>query len=164
MKFVPDETQTAMFGAGCFWGVEEAFSKLNGVISTRVGYSGGSKSEPTYQQVCSGITGHAEVVQIEYDPQVISYLQLLDEFWKMHDPTTFGRQGQDVGAQYRSVIFTGNPEQEKLALDSRDKLAKSKVYKNPIVTEIVSAGPFYPAEEYHQKYFQKNPGKFCRVR
>lgn len=157
MKFVPKgrKVEKAMFAAGCFWGVEEAFSELKGVVSTRVGYSGGHTKNPTYSDVCSDKTGHAETVLIEYDPSVISYEELLKNFWDMHDPTTLNRQGPDTGSQYRSVIFYFNPDQETKAKNSKEQLAKSGKYENNIVTEIVPAGPFYEAEEYHQQYFKK---------
>lgn len=149
----------AMFGAGCFWGVEEAFRTLKGVLKTSVGYAGGKLKNPSYEQVCTDRTGHAEVVQVEYDPTIINYDQLLETFWKCHDPTTPNRQGPDVGTQYRSAIFYYTEEQEKQALASKQKI--SKKYKNPIVTEIERAGTFYPAEEYHQKYLMKRGAKIC---
>jgi peptide-methionine (S)-S-oxide reductase len=153
--------EKATFAAGCFWGVEESFRQLKGVISTTVGYTGGHFVNPTYENVCSGKTGHAEAVEIEYDPKVISYNQLLDVFWKAHDPTTKNRQGPDIGYQYRSAIFFHNPEQETAAKASKEKLDKSGRYKNKIVTEIVPAKEFYLAEEYHQHYYQKNGGGSC---
>lgn len=143
----------ATFGAGCFWGVEEAFDGLNGVLSTRVGYTGGSVPDPTYKDVCSGDTGHAEVVEIEFDSNKISYEELLKIFWKIHDPTTVNRQGPDIGTQYRSVIFTHSEEQKKLAEASKEKAAKR--FEKPIVTQIIPATTFFEAEEYHQKYFKK---------
>ena len=146
--------EKATFAAGCFWGVEETFDGLKGVISTRVGYSGGAAPDPTYKNVCTGDTGHAEVVEITYDPQEISYEKLLEIFWKSHDPTTLNRQGPDKGTQYRSAIFTHSAEQEKLARSSMEKMASH--FDKPIVTQIVSAKAFYEAEEYHQKYFKKN--------
>ncbi len=147
--------QKATFGAGCFWGVESAFRRVNGVISTTVGYSGGSFKNPTYEDVCSGKTGHAEVVQAEFDPAMVSYDELLTVFWDIHDPTTKNRQGPDVGEQYRSAIFYHDHEQKVRAESSKEKLEKSGRYKNPIVTEITSATEFYQAEEYHQQYFEK---------
>ncbi len=150
------ERQTAYFAAGCFWGVEEAFRTLKGVTSTTVGYMGGSVPSPTYQMVCSHATGHAEAVQIEYDPSVISYDQLLDVFWKIHDPTTKNRQGPDIGDQYRSAIFFTVPEQEISARASLSKLIKSGKYHGPIVTQIELAVPFYKAEEMHQHYEMKH--------
>jgi peptide-methionine (S)-S-oxide reductase len=145
----------ATFGAGCFWGVEEKLRKLKGVISTTVGYSGGDFSNPSYINVCSGTTGHAEVVQIEFDPSIITYEELLETFWKIHNPTTLNRQGWDVGEQYRSVIFYHTPEQREKALESKKNLEESGSYKKPIVTEIKPVKEFYRAEEYHQKYIQK---------
>ncbi len=153
--------QTATFGAGCFWGVEEAFRELNGVKSTNVGYSGGIFKNPTYENVCSGKTGHAEVVQVKYDPNEVSYEQLLNVFWNSHDPTTLNRQGPDIGEQYRSVIFFHNKEQEKLAKQSKEKLEKSGKFKNKIVTQIIPASAFYKAEEYHQQYLSKRGVKVC---
>lgn len=157
------EMEEATFAAGCFWGVEEIFRKLKGVTSTRVGYTGGHLKNPTYKDVCSGKTGHAEAIEIVYDPSAISYEQLLDVFWNMHDPTQFNRQGPDVGAQYRSAIFFHTPQQQKIALASKEKFEKSGRYGKRIVTEIVPAGEFYEAEEYHQKYFQKNGGGTCHI-
>ncbi|MBI4055210.1 MAG: peptide-methionine (S)-S-oxide reductase MsrA [Elusimicrobia bacterium] len=147
----------ATFGAGCFWGVEAAFRKVAGVVSTQVGYMGGTLEDPTYEQVCTGRTGHSEVVHIEYDPRRVSYEELLDVFWKIHDPTALNRQGPDVGTQYRSVLFFHNLEQETVAKASAERLQESGALKKPIVTEIMSAGPFYRAEEYHQQYLAKNP-------
>lgn len=149
----------ATFGAGCFWGVEEAFSKIPGVISTKVGYSGGHYKHPTYEDVCTGKTGHAEVVQVEFDPNVVSFEKLLEVFWKIHDPTTLNKQGPDIGTQYRSVIFFHTPKQEEIAKQSKEKLEKSGVYKKKIVTQIEQAKEFYRAEEYHQKYFEKRRTK-----
>ncbi len=145
--------QKATFGAGCFWGVESAFRRVNGVISTTVGYSGGSFKDPTYEDVCCGKTGHAEVVQVEFDPAMVSYDELLAVFWEIHDPTTMNRQGPDVGEQYRSAIFYHDPEQKVRAESSKEKLAQSGRYKSPIVTEITPASELYRAEEYHQQYF-----------
>ncbi len=150
-----DKYELASFAAGCFWGVEEAFRELKGVISTSVGYMGGHTENPTYGDVCSGSTGHAETVQITYDPSVISYQKLLDIFWNKHDPTTVNRQGPDIGSQYRSIIFYYTSEQEKLAIQSKEKLDASGRYKNPVVTEIIPAPKFYPAEDYHQQYLKK---------
>ena len=157
------EMQEATFGAGCFWGVEDAFRQLEGVISTTVGYSGGEFENPTYEDVCSNQTGHAEVVKIEYDERKISYNELLKTFWDIHNPTTLNRQGPDVGTQYRSVIFYHTKEQESAATESRKQLEESKKYQNPIVTEIVPAKMFYRAEEYHQKYFQKRGISDCKI-
>ena len=151
----------ASFGAGCFWGVEKIFSKVKGVVSTEVGYMGGSAANPTYEEVCTGRTGHAEAIEVVYDPSKVSYEELLATFWEWHDPTTLNRQGPDVGTQYRSAIFFYDPEQESAAKRSKEILEKSKVFKNPIVTEIVPAGKLWKAEEYHQQYLQKNPGGYC---
>jgi peptide-methionine (S)-S-oxide reductase len=145
----------ATFGAGCFWCVEPVFQKLNGILSTSVGYAGGSSENPTYDDVCSGQTGHAEVVQIEYDPSKISYDELLDTFWNNHDPTTLNRQGPDLGTQYRSLIFFHGSEQEATAKASKEKLENSDKYRKKIVTEIVPASQFYKAEDYHQHYYEK---------
>lgn len=144
----------ATFGAGCFWCIENDFRK-NGITSTTVGYMGGHVKNPTYEQVCTDTTGHAEVIQIEYDPSKISYKQLLDIFWSNHDPTTLNRQGPDVGIQYRSAIFFHSPEQEKEARESKDALDRSGKFGKKIVTQIVPAAEFYKAEEYHQQYYQK---------
>lgn len=149
------ENSKATFGAGCFWGVEERFRKLKGVKSTTVGYSGGDFPNPTYKDVCSGETGHAEVVQIEFNPSIITYEELLDVFWKIHNPTSLNRQGFDIGTQYRSVIFYHSPEQRQKALKSKKELENSGKYKKPIVTKIEPVKEFYRAEEYHQKYVQK---------
>ena len=148
----------ATFGAGCFWHVEEVFRKTNGVKSTQVGYSGGMKQSPTYEDVCTDTTGHAESVEVEYNPEEISYEDLLKIFWNNHNPTTPNRQGPDVGAQYRSVIFFHTPEQEKDALEMKTKLAPiaREKFNAEIVTEIKSAEKFYRAEEYHQQYFAKS--------
>ena len=153
-------TEKATFGAGCFWGVEAAFRKIKGVVSTKVGYSGGSSKNPTYKGVCSGRTGHAEVVQVEYDPSKTSYEELLDVFWSVHDPTQLNRQGPDVGTQYRSAIFFYNAEQEAAAKAAKAHLEKSGRHRKPIVTEIIPASEFYVAEEYHQQYFEKH-GMTC---
>lgn len=148
-------TEKATFAAGCFWGVEAAFRELKGVVSVKSGYTGGTLPNPTYEQVCSHKTGHAEAVEIEFDHQVVSYLELLDFFWSIHDPATLNRQGYDIGDQYRSAIFYHNPEQAKMALQIKEKLDKSDRFKKPIVTEIKPTGPFYIAEEYHQRYYEK---------
>lgn len=147
--------EKATFGAGCFWGVEAAFRKVKGVVESAVGYSGGSLQDPTYEDVCTDQTGHAEVVQVEYDPSEVSYEELLNVFWQIHDPTTLNRQGPDVGTQYRSVIFYYSPEQRSLAEASKERLEKSGRCKRPVVTEIQPAPDFYRAEEYHQRYFEK---------
>lgn len=164
LRFIPIaiKTETAMFGAGCFWGVENEFSKTKGVVSTKVGYSGGNFKNPTYKDVCSDKTGHAEVVQVEYDPKVISYQNLLDLFFAIHDPTIKNRQGPDIGSQYRSVIFFYNPKQENQAKSSIEQLNKLKKFENLIVTQVLPAKEFYPAEEYHQQYYKKNGGS-CRI-
>jgi len=155
--------ETAIFGAGCFWSVEEAFRVLPGVIETEVGYAGGHTVGPTYEQVCTDKTGHAEVVKVVFDPQKISYKELLDKFWRIHDPTTLNRQGPDVGSQYRSIILYTTEQQKKIANESKDLLHKSGIYKSPIVTEIVAASSFYKAEEYHQKYVVKGGAAACRI-
>ena len=147
--------EKATFGAGCFWGVEAAIRKIEGVASTTVGYAGGSFKDPTYEDVCSGKTGHAEVVQVEYDPSKVSYEELLRVFWNIHDPTTLNRQGPDIGTQYRSVVLFHNPEQEAAATASKQKLQSSGRYRKSIVTEITPALEFYRAEDYHQQYFEK---------
>jgi peptide-methionine (S)-S-oxide reductase len=156
--------EKATFAAGCFWGVEATFRQLKGVTSTAVGYEGGSRDKPTYKDVCTDTTGHAEAVQVEYDPAQISYEQLLDVFWENHDPTTRNRQGPDVGTQYRSVIFYHSPQQQAAALASKEKLAKSGKYRRPVVTEIVPAATFWRAEDYHQQYLEKRGLSNCHVR
>ena len=145
----------ATFGAGCFWHVEDLLSKTKGVKSTQVGYTGGQLPNPTYEEVCTDKTGHAEAVEVEYNPDEISYNELLDIFWNNHNPTTLNRQGSDVGIQYRSAIFYHNAEQKEIAEKSKQTLDKSGQYENPVVTEITPAPSFYKAEEYHQKYFKK---------
>ena len=155
--------EKATFGAGCFWGVEEAFRKIRGVTSTAVGYSGGTFKNPSYRDVCTGQTGHAEVVQVEYDPAQVSYEELLAVFWANHDPTTMNRQGPDVGSQYRSAIFYHTPQQEAAARASKDKLNSSGMFKRPIVTEITPASEFCMAEEYHQQYVAKRGGGSCHI-
>jgi peptide-methionine (S)-S-oxide reductase len=148
--------EKATFAAGCFWAVEAAFRKVPGVASTQVGYTGGQTENPTYKEVCTDKTGHAEAVEVTYDPARVSYKQLLKVFWRIHDPTTPNRQGPDVGSQYRSAIFCHNKEQEALAKASKQKLEESGRFNRPIVTEIVSASNFYRAEEYHQRYLEKH--------
>lgn len=155
--------EIATFGAGCFWGVEAAFREIEGVSSARVGYIGGAFDNPTYRDVCSGRTGHAEGVEVTYDPAAVSYDQLLSVFWEVHDPTTLNRQGPDVGAQYRSVIFFHNPEQEAAARASKEDLQRSGKYSRDIVTEITPASQFWEAEDYHQQYFEKRGIAHCRV-
>jgi peptide-methionine (S)-S-oxide reductase len=154
------DLEIATFAAGCFWGVEDAFMKTKGVKSTKVGYTGGNLTNPTYEDVCTDKTGHAEAIQIKYDPKEISYKELLELFWSIHNPTTKNRQGPDIGTQYRSSIFYHTSEQEKIANQVRQELDDSK-FQNKIVTEIVAASTFYPAEEYHQKYYQKIGGGSC---
>ena len=151
----------ATFGAGCFWGVEEALRQHEGVTATTVGYTGGSVENPTYKDVCSGNTGHAEVVRVEYDPSQVTYEKLLAVFWSTHDPTQLNRQGPDVGAQYRSAIFVHTPEQESAANKSKAALEQSGRFKKPIVTEITPASAFYEAEEYHQQYLAKRGQTSC---
>lgn len=155
--------ETATFGAGCFWGVEEAFRRIDGVADTAVGYSGGTAKNPTYKDVCRGRTGHAEVVELQYDPAKVSYEKLLEVFWSVHDPTQLNRQGPDVGAQYRSVIFFHTPQQKAAATESRAALESSDRLGKPIVTEIVPASTFYRAEEYHQRYLEKRGQASCRM-
>ena len=152
--------EKATFGAGCFWGVEEAFRQVTGVKSTAVGYMGGSLRNPTYEDVCTGETGHAEVLQVEYDPSELSYDQLLDVFWNIHDPTQLNRQGPDVGGQYRSAIFFHIPEQEAAAKAFREELQNSGTFTRKIVTEITPASEFWRAEEYHQRYLEKQRQKY----
>lgn len=156
-------TQLATFGAGCFWGVEEAFRKLPGVFETAVGYSGGKKENPSYEEVCSDLTGHAEVVQITYNPEEVSYKNLLKIFWENHNPTQLNRQGPDVGSQYRSVIFYHDEAQKAIAEESKAELEVKQVFHNPIVTSIEPAKPFYKAEEYHQQYLAKRGLETCHI-
>ena len=148
-------THTALFGAGCFWGVESAFRQVPGVVDVAVGYSGGTTPDPTYREVCSGRTGHAEVVEVTFDPAQVSFERLLDVFWSIHDPTTLNRQGPDVGTQYRSAIFYSGAEQAAQAAASKARLEASGSGRGPVVTQIAPAGPFHRAEEYHQQYFAK---------
>ena len=151
----------ATFGAGCFWGGELTFQKTKGGTSTSVGYSGGSTHNPTYEEVCTGCSGHAEVVQVEFDPSIVSYEELLDVLWGCHDPTTLNRQGPDRGTQYRSAIYYHSPEQEASAMASKAKADKSGRFSSPIVTEITSASEYYMAEDYHQKYLEKRGMGSC---
>jgi len=153
--------EKATFAAGCFWGVEKDFRNTRGVVKAQVGYTGGHTENPTYEEVCSKQTGHAEAVELEFDSSIISYEELLDVFFAIHNPTTLNRQGPDVGSQYRSAIFFHNVAQEKAALAFRDKLQEEGRFDQPIVTEIVPAVEFYRAEEYHQQYFQKQGGGSC---
>jgi peptide-methionine (S)-S-oxide reductase len=154
-------TETATFAAGCFWGVEVDFRNTPGVTAVRVGYTGGHAESPSYEEVCSGGTGHAEAVEVEFDPEEVSYADLVDRFWSLHDPTQVNRQGWDVGTQYRSAIFTHSPEQDEVAAESK---ARAQAWlSRPIATEIVSATTFWPAEEYHQQYLVKNGRATCRI-
>ncbi|MGN6592130.1 MAG: peptide-methionine (S)-S-oxide reductase MsrA [Terriglobales bacterium] len=155
--------EKARFARGCFWGSEAAFRHVPGVTATTVGYSGGTTVNPTYKEVCTHTTGHAEVVEVEYDPQQVSYKQLLDVFWENHDPTTLNRQGPDVGTQYRSAIYFINQEQESAARASKAAREASGEFDRPIVTEITAAAPFYRAEEYHQQYLEKNGMAACHL-
>jgi peptide-methionine (S)-S-oxide reductase len=151
----------ATFGAGCFWGVEAAFRQVKGVTATAVGFEGGTFPNPTYKDVCTGKTGHAEVVEVDFDPARVSYEELLTVFWENHDPTQLNRQGPDVGAQYRSAIFFHSPEQEAAARASKERLQASGKFKRPVVTEIVPASTFYRAEDYHQQYLEKRGLSSC---
>lgn len=153
----------ATFGAGCFWGVEAAFRQIEGVRATAVGYEGGSTHNPTYRDVCTDTTGHAEVVQVDFDENLVSYDALLNVFWENHDPTTLNRQGPDTGTQYRSVIFFHTPEQEAMAIASRNALEASGAHRRPIVTQIVPAQTFYAAEDYHQQYLEKRGLSSCHI-
>jgi peptide-methionine (S)-S-oxide reductase len=155
--------QKATFAAGCFWGVEAEFRQIKGVKQTTVGYSGGTTESPGYRDVCSGMTGHAEAVEVEYDPSEVSYEELLKVFWENHDPTTLNRQGPDVGTQYRSAIFYHDEAQRAAAMESKEKLESSGRYRNPIVTQIVPAAQFYRAEEYHQQYLEKRGLATCKI-
>ena len=158
------KTEKATFAAGCFWGVEAAFRQVEGVRSTAVGYTGGTLENPTYRDVCTDKTGHAEAVEVTYDPSKVSYDDLLRVFWQLHDPTTLNRQGPDVGTQYRSAIFFHDAEQEAAAKASKEALQKSGPHKKPIVTEIVPASEFWPAEEYHQQYLEKRGLAHCTIK
>jgi peptide-methionine (S)-S-oxide reductase len=153
--------EKATFAAGCFWGVEAAFRKVKGVVETTVGYTGGHFENPTYRDVCTDETGHAEAVEVIFDPTKVSYEQLLDVFWSIHNPTSINMQGLDVGTQYRSAIFYHDELQQKAALASKERLSKSGRFKNPVATQIVPASKFYRAEEYHQRYLEKNKGTHC---
>lgn len=153
----------ATFAAGCFWGVEDAFRQVHGVKSTVVGYTGGTAPNPSYRQVCTGATGHAEAVQVEFDPNEITYRDLVMFFFQIHDPTTLNRQGPDIGTQYRSVIFVHGPDQDAVGREVKAALDKEGAFRHPIVTQIVPASEFYAAEEYHQKYFEKQGIRSCHL-
>ncbi|MBW3623922.1 MAG: peptide-methionine (S)-S-oxide reductase MsrA [Armatimonadetes bacterium] len=156
--------EVATLGGGCFWCIETVFNDLKGVEKAVSGYAGGSSPNPTYKQVCSGTTGHAEVVQITFDPSVLSYREILEIFFSIHDPTTLDRQGADVGSQYRSVIFTHTPEQREIAEQVMREVGEQGIWGKPLVTELSPAPEFYPAEEYHQRYFEQNPNQpYCRA-
>ena len=157
-------TKKATFGAGCFWGVEAAFRQIDGVTQTAVGYMGGQKPDPTYHEVCTDRTGHAEVVQVEYDPEKVSYEQIVDTFWNIHDPTQLNRQGPDFGSQYRTAIFYHDDEQQRVATTARDALQAAKRYAGrPVVTQIEPAGDFWVGEDYHQQYLEKRGLASCHV-
>ncbi len=155
--------EIATFGAGCFWGIEAAFRRVPGVLDAAVGYSGGKTQTPSYQEVCTDTTGHAEVVQVTFDPEKLSYDQLLNVFWTIHDPTQVNRQGPDYGAQYRTAIFFHSPEQEAVANKSKQALEASGKLRRPVATEITPAGPFWRAEEYHQRYLEKRGAASCHI-
>jgi peptide-methionine (S)-S-oxide reductase len=158
------KTGTATFGAGCFWCVEAIFQRLNGVLSVKSGYSGGTVKNPSYREVCAGTTGHAEVIQVTYDESKITYDELLEVFWKTHDPTTMNRQGNDFGTQYRSSVFYHNDQQKALAEKYKKGLNDQKVFPDPVITEIVPFTAFYPAEDYHQNYYNSNKSQgYCRA-
>jgi peptide-methionine (S)-S-oxide reductase len=159
-----EQTEVATLAAGCFWCVDTLFRELRGVKSVVSGYAGGTRANPTYEQVCTGATGHAEVIQITFDPSVISYRDLLDVFFTVHDPTTLNRQGGDVGTQYRSAIFAHSPEQRRIAEQTIAEITAQKLWDDPIVTQVVDATEFYPAEGYHQDYYTNNPNQgYCRM-
>lgn len=157
------KTEKATFAAGCFWQVEDAFSKVKGVVSTMVGYTGGKTENPSYENVCTDATGHAEAVHVEFNPSKVSYEELLDVFWSIHDPTQLNRQGPDIGTQYRSAIFYHNEKQRKAAIASKEKLEKSGKFNNPIATQIAPVSEFYKAEEYHQKYLEKRKSRIFNL-
>jgi methionine-S-sulfoxide reductase len=162
-KTMSNDLELATFGSGCFWCTEAVFLKVNGIESVASGYSGGKVKNPTYKEVCTGLTGHAEVIQVKFDPKKISYEELLEIFWNTHDPTTLNRQGADEGTQYRSVVFYHNENQRKTAQQYKEQLDKSGLYKNPIVTEISPMGIFYVAEDYHQNYYALNTNQgYCQ--
>ena len=159
-----NDMQKATFCAGCFWCVEAVFERLDGVKDVMPGYSGGHKNNPTYKEICTGMTGHAEVAQVTYDSKIITFNELLDMFWKSHDPTTRNRQGNDIGTQYRSAIFYHNDEQKLLAEESKLKVDNSRIFTNPIVTEITKLDKFWPAEDYHNNYYANNMDQpYCRI-
>ena len=159
-----NEMQKATFGAGCFWCVEAVFERLDGVKDVMPGYTGGHKNNPTYKEICTGMTGHAEVTQVTYDSKIITFNELLDMFWKSHDPTTRNRQGNDIGTQYRSAIFYHNDKQKLLAEESKLKVDNSRIFTNPIVTEITKLDKFWPAEDYHNNYYANNMDQpYCRI-
>ena len=159
-----NEMQKATFGAGCFWCVEAVFERLDGVKDVMPGYTGGHKNNPTYKEICTGMTGHAEVAQVTYDSKIITFNELLNMFWKSHDPTTRNRQGNDIGTQYRSAIFYHNDEQKLLAEESKLKVDDSRIFTNPIVTEITKLDKFWPAEDYHNNYYANNMDQpYCRI-
>lgn len=157
-------TEKALLGAGCFWGVEQILRSIKGIVSTEVGYAGGTTSDPSYEAVCTGATGHAEVVMIEFNPEVISYAEVLNVFFRLHDPTTINRQHNDIGTQYRSVIFTFNDKQKEVAKQVINEVETSKVFSKPLVTQVVPFSNYFKAEEYHQDYLIKNPtGYMCHI-
>jgi peptide-methionine (S)-S-oxide reductase len=159
---VKSTTETAVFGGGCFWCLEAVFARIQGIERVVSGYSGGARPAPSYEQVCSGATGHAEVIEVTFNPSVRSYRELLELFFAFHDPTTLNRQGPDSGTQYRSVIFTTSPEQREIALDVIARMTSEATFDSPIVTEVVALERFWPAEEYHQQYFSRNPARaYC---
>jgi len=160
---VDSKYEQATFAAGCFWGVESIFKQVKGVVETTVGYTGGTYTNPTYRDVCTGITGHVEAVMVKYDPKIVSYEELLTIFWRAHNPTTPNRQGPDVGTQYRSMIFYNGEAQRKAAEKSKEDFDRSGVYSNKAVTQIVPASIFYEAEDYHQDYFEKHQGRSCHI-
>jgi peptide-methionine (S)-S-oxide reductase len=158
------QTQTATLAGGCFWCLEAVFDNLKGITDVVSGYAGGTSVNPTYQQVCTGTTNHAEVVQIQFDPSIITFKEILEVFFSIHDPTTLNRQGADAGTQYRSAVFYHSPEQQEITLQTIRELSEEKIWDNPIVTEIAPFTVFYPAEEYHQEYFARNPGQgYCQI-
>jgi methionine-S-sulfoxide reductase len=163
-KMDSSKVEIAVFAGGCFWCMQHPFDKLNGVVSTSVGYTGGHNENPTYEEVCSGETGHTEAIEIQFDPAQITYSELLDVFWKNIDPTTPNRQFADIGSQYRTVVFYNNEEQKQIAESSKDKMDSSGIHEKPIVTEIIPVSVFCTAEEYHQKYYKKSPDRYERYK